>query len=645
MSFHVDFETFSKIDLTKVGSYRYAEDKSTEPLCISFSDGPAPPTKISLYKNKKPLELEPLFNAVIQGVRLCAHNSEFERNIWEKVCAKYGWPIPKSNQWKCTAAKAAAAAYPRSLQNACIAVGLKVNKDPRGTTLIRKFCKLQKNGMRVLPSDAPEEFEALLRYNQQDVVAERALDLALPDLIPLEERFYRLNYRVNDRGIPIDVHMVRRAQGLVEEFNAELEREVLEMTGLKATQRDKLLEWLQDAGEDMQTLQAQEVELKLVDPETPPEVKRVLEIRLEASRAGIKKLIALLGSVSADDRIRGSFMFHAATTGRWASLGVQFHNFPKGEVADQDIMFAMLAHPQANIAIPMVFDRPLAALSKAMRGFIAAPEGRDLMVADYSAIEARVLAWIADEEFILEQYRGEGKVYEAMASALYNIPMGQVNSHQRFVGKQVILGAGYMEGWAKFIIQCKKFGVTITPQFAKETIAGYRANVPFIVQFWSAIENAALRCVHTGKDQAFARGRLLFRMNGKNLQLKLPSGRPLTYPSANIKMVEKFGRQRAVLHHMAEYKHMWIEEQTYGGKLTENVVQAMSRDLLAEGMVRAELNGYPVMAHVHDEVQSEIEEGTGDVKELERLICILPEWANGLPIAAEGYRAKRYKKQ
>ena len=644
MSHHVDFETYSAADLRNVGSYRYAEDKSTEVLCVSFSNGNAPPTKVNLYQNPKPRELEPLFNAVQAGERICAHNSEFERNIWEKVCAKKGWPIPKSTQWKCTAAKAAAAAYPRSLQNACIALELAVNKDPRGITLIRKFCKPDKKGKRILPTDAPEDYEALLRYNVQDVIVERELDRVLPDLIPIEERYYRLNYLINNRGIPIDVPLVRKAQDLVHEFSHALELEAINMTGLKATQRDKILEWLQDAGEDMQTLQAQEVEQRLADPETPANVKRLLEIRLEASRAGIKKLVSLLNGVSPDGRIRGSFMYHAATTGRWASYGVQFHNFAKGDPADQELIFRLLPDASAVETIPMLFDRPLAALSQAMRGFIAAEEGNDLIVMDFSAIEARVLAWIADEEFILKQYRGEGKAYEAMASALFNIRMGDVNSHQRFVGKQVVLGAGYMEGWAKFILQCKRFGVTITPEFAKKTIAGYRANVPNIVSFWSTIENNALRCVHTGKDQSFARGRLGYHMHGKNLQLRLPSGRCLTYPNAEIRMVEKFGRQRAVLHHWAEYRHQWIEEQTYGGKLTENVVQAISRDLLAEGMVRAEMNGYPVVAHVHDEVQSEIAIYEGDLKEFEQLICVLPEWAQGLPIAAGGYRAKRYKK-
>ena len=258
---HCDFETYSTIDLPSVGAFRYAEEPSTEALCVSFSNGNGVPEIVNLQKEgMRSLKLRPLFDAVARGERLVAHNSHFERAIWEKVCSKHGWPVPKAAQWKCTAAKASAAAYPRSLQNVAIALKLNVNKDPKGLALIRKFCKPDKKGVRTTWRDQPEEFEALLRYCQQDTIVERAVDEALPDLIPSEERVFRLDYIINNRGIPIDVELAKRTLEISNELALALQEEALAMTGLKATQRDKLLDWLEAAGAGMDTLQAQEVE-------------------------------------------------------------------------------------------------------------------------------------------------------------------------------------------------------------------------------------------------------------------------------------------------------------------------------------------------------------------------------------------------
>jgi DNA polymerase len=629
-----------------VGAFRYAEDASTEALILSYAINGEPVVGVNLTKDTR--KLEPLFNAIEAGIQVGAHNSQFERVIWEKVCMKkLGWRIqPKPSQWDCTAARAASLSLPRSLEGSGLALKLGVIKDPLGKKLISKFSKPQKGGERIYPKDDPAAFRKFVEYCQQDTVVEREEARVLPPLNAFEHEVYLLDYRINDAGIPIDVPLIRKTLDFIDEHSRLLVKKAQNLTGIKPSQRDRLLEWLQDQGMAMESLQAAEVERAIADPDTPKSVRKLLDTRIEISRAGTKKLKTMLACASSDGRVRGSFWYHSASTGRWGSGGVQFHNLGKPDDAyPQDDVLDLLNQD----ALDLFYDRPLTAIAKSIRGFLAAPTGREFLVADYNAIEARALAWLANEEFLLEQYRANRDAYKAVASRIFNIPAEEVNHDQRFFGKQTVLGAGYGMGAPKFMMTCARFGVTITEKKSKQVISSYRESVPAIVQFWKTIERAALRAMITGKMVRFAKGRLSFHLDRlpnkfEVLYLTLPSGRRMAYPEPRVENIEKWGQVRPTLVFKTYYRGMWVDEETYGGKLTENVIQGITRDLLAEGMVAVDKAGLPVILHVHDEIGAEQKTGECLVEEFERLVCSCRDWAKGFPVKAEGKVIRRYSK-
>lgn len=496
-----------------------------------------------------------------------------------------------------------------------------------------------------MPSEDPEAFNRFIDYCRQDVEVERSLHSILPALNDIESKVFELDFQINNRGVPIDMPLIKKGIAFVEEYSHRIEQEARSICGLGTNQRDKLLEWLQDQGLGMETIQAAEVERALRDPATKPEVRRVLEARIELSRAGAKKLKTMEELASPDNRLRGQFFYHAAATGRWGSNGVQLHNLGKPDKH----------YPQTEIldlledgTLDLFFQRPVTAISKAIRGFIRAPEERQLLVADYSAIEARALAWAANEEWLVQSFREGKDAYKGMASKIYNTSVDSITEDQRFFGKQVILGAGYCMGHDKFVEQCARFGIKITSDFAKNVISTYRLSVPNIVRFWSAIEAAAIKCVVEQKPISFGKGKFTWKLNDygriRVLCLELPSGRSIAYPEPAVTQMEKWGRVRPVLTFRTLYRGMWVEEETYGGKLTENAIQALCRDLLAEGMLFVEKGGLECILHVHDEIGTEIEQGGYAVPDFERLVCTTRRWAAGLPMKAEGKLLKRYGK-
>ena len=651
MAAHVDFETYSEVDLLTVGAFRYAEDASTEALIVSYKLGDNDPVVgVDLTKNseKERRKLEPLFEAVERGETIAAHNSNFERVIWEKVCmSKLAWPVkPKGRQWDCTAARAAAISIPRSLEGAALALRLKVAKDPLGKGLIYKFSKPQKDGSRIRSTDDPQAFGKFVEYCEQDTVVECELDHVLPHLSDYERKVFQLDYKINDTGIPVDIAAINRALVFIDETSARLMQKAKKLTGLKPTQRDRLLEWLNSEGTSMDTLQAAEVERVIADPSTPKAIRGLLEARIELTRAGTKKLKTMLACASSDGRVRGSFWYHSATTGRWGSGGVQFHNLAKPDKAyPQDEILDLLEQR----ALDLFYARPLTAIALSVRGFLHAEPGKQFAIADYASVEARGLAWLADETFLLEQYKAGRDVYKAMASRIFGIPYEQVDDIQRFLGKQAVLGAGYGMGWARFMGQCAQFGTVISEGMAKKTIKAYRDSVPNIVKFWKTTERAAIKCVLTGKPVTFSEGRLTFMMdrlpNGfKVLYCVLPSGRRMAYPEPRIENKEKFGEMMPTLIFKTYYRGMWVDEETYGGKLVENITQGLCRDALAEGMIAVNKAGLPIILHVHDEIGSEIDEGACTVHDYEQLACTVRPWAKGFPLAAEGKLVYRYAK-
>lgn len=656
MKAHLDFETFSKCNLPSVGHFRYGEDKSTEVLIASYCIDDGPVEGVDLTRPDGIKKMERLFDAVSKGAIICSHNAQFERRIWEQRLKH--WPIkPKPSQWSCTSARASAMSLPSSLESVGVALGLQNVKDPLGKQLIQKFSNLQKDGSRIRSTDDPQSFKAFIDYCKQDTIVERNVDLILPELTQEEQRVFQLDYKINGIGVPLDIPLIHTAIEFIEETTRALERKAKKVTGVKTSQRDKLLDWVRAEGGQMDTMQAAEVERVIADPETPDKVRRILENRMECTRAGTKKLQTMLNCVSKDGRVRGAFWYSSASTGRWGSSRVQFHNFQK---PDDNYPQDEVLHLLQNNGLELIYDRPLTAIAKSIRGFIKVPDGREMSVADYAAIEARALAWLADEKFLLEAFRNGEDVYIIMASKIFHIPYDQIDKAQRFFGKQTVLGAGYGMGVPKFIATCARFGVTITKKEAKRAINGYRRSVPKIAGspddrgylkggLWSDVERACLRAVLNGKVETLCDGKLSIFMdtlpNGfEVLYIVLPSGRRLCYPQPRVENMEKWGKLRPTLIFKSLHRYMWVDEETYGGKLVENIVQAMTRDLLAEGMVSVDKAGISIIGHVHDEVMGEADIGEVDIREFERLVCTTRKWSKTLPNKAEGKTLFRYAK-
>lgn len=646
MTIHIDFETYSEIDLPSVGAFRYAEDASTEALIVSYSLGDrAPIITVDLTRPNAVAKLGPLFNAVKKGDKIVAHNSQFERLIWEKVCKR--WPVkPKSEQWDCTSARAGALALPRSLDMASRTLGLPVEKDVMGKTFIKRFCMPQADGSRILPTTDPVGFGEFMKYCAQDVVVEKALDLTLPSLSTSESKLFALDYHINDYGVPVDVPLIETTIAFVAQISKTLQDRAKKITGVKTSQRDKLLQWLEGEGLDMETLQMAEVEKTIANPATPKQVREILEIRIEMSRAGVKKLTTMLACASPDGRIRGGFWFLAASTGRWSATRVQLHNLAKPDPKyPQDHVIDCLQRGYLDF----FYSRPLTAISKAIRGFIKAPEGREFLIADYSAIEPKTLAWMSGETFLLDLWRAGKDVYIAIASKIFGVPYTSVTNTQRFFGKQTVLGAGYGMGVKKFMMTCAKYGVKVSEEQATKIIKNFRASVPHIVEFWKQIEYAAVRAVLTGKRCTVGTKGLAFEVeklhNGfTTLAVTLPSRRKLHYPEPRIDNIEKWGKVRPTLIFKTLYRGMWVDEETYGGKMVENITQAVTRDILGDGMTAVDDQGLPVFLHVHDEIGAEVDENSYNIRDFESLVCKEQWWSKDIPITAEGNKVFRYSK-
>lgn len=649
MVLHLDFETFSQVQLDAVGAVRYAADPSTEVLCAAYAedDGPVECWEPGMDPPR------PVIEAIESGeVPIHAHGALFELAVLRYTTSRLGWPVPRYKQMRCTLARSAYAGLPRGLDSAAASMSLKERKDPDGKRLIAMFCELQrgtkkKPRWRILPSDEPEEFGKLIAYCKQDVVTERALDKVLPDFPPIEQIAFDLDVLVNSRGFPMDLSAIDAAARIMDVISAEyLDLTDLATNGISPTQRDKLLAWLQDGGMRIADLQRATLEELMKRNDLPPLIREVLEMRMEVGRAAPKKLRSMLG-VAVNGRAHGTLVFYGAHTGRWSGRVVQPHNFPRGEMKALDVETAFKLILTRDVeAFRIIFDQPAATISSCMRGFIAAEPGNELYVVDFSAIEARVLVWLAGQDDMVKAYEQGFDLYIIMASWLYGVAPGRVTGEQRRIGKNLILGCGYSLGAVSFVDYCANAGSIVTEEFAQFAVKAYRDRHPKVVSYWYEIENAAVDTIRTGRPHAVIRNGIPIRfwMDGKTLTCDLPSGRSLFYRDARIVMVEGFRGPRPQIEYLVALGARFVRTSTYGGKLVENIVQALARDLLVIGMYRAEAAGYPVVLTVHDEIVCEVRLGFGSPEELVRIVTVRPRWGLTLPISAKGFRTRRYRK-
>lgn len=641
MDVEIDFETRCDEPI-KNGVERYAAHESLTILCMAHAvdDGP-----VHVWSPGQPLPS--WFDRIESGdVNLHAHNARFERLIWRQQ----NWPQPKLKQWWCSAAQAAAAGLPRSLDGAARAVGLPVRKDTDGKALIRKLCVPRKETKtnKAKYNDDAAALLSLKEYCAQDVATQRALRKALPPLPPRERQAWLLDQIINDRGFAVDLQLVESVIRLFEQHERELVRDLKKLTGGKittGTQVARMVAFLREHEIEVMDMTAATVGRLLAEGGLPEPVRQLLTIRVQLAKASVKKYLAFRKWTSADNRLRGAHLYFGAGTGRWAGQGVQTQNIPRGNVKTELLDEAIESVKYGLDGMRMLWGDVSQALSSLIRPMIVAAPGKRLLVVDFAGIEARYLAWSAGQADLIEQFRTGADTYKTLASAIYDVPVDAVTKDQRQVGKIARLGLGYQMGWSKFQATAGQYGVSLTDEFCQKVVATYREQSENIVQWWWDLERQAIQCVKTGKATKCAGGVTWYR-HSKWLMCRLPSGRNIPYFLPMVQKTKAPWGEKDQLSYMgidSETKR-FRSENTYGGKIAENIVQGGCRDLLVDAMVRAEVKGYPIVLHVHDEAVAEVETGSGSLEEFESIIKEVPIWAKGCPIDVEGFETLRYRK-
>jgi DNA polymerase len=652
---HLDFETFSEQDISSGGAWKYSTHPSTEILCMAFAIDDEP---VELWTPDNGYDLGKLFALISEGALIEAHNAFFERCIWQNVAvSKLGFPQVNSSQWRCSAARVASIALPRSLKNAAAVLGCINQKDTEGGSTMLKLCK-PKNATKKDPStryskaEYPEMYETLYAYCKQDVETEREITKLTRPLIEFEQELWLLDQEINARGVPIDKEAVEIAFNLGLEFTrTALDRVTTLTNGVVGSFRQvgACVKWAKEQGYELESFGKEYLENKMKDSSMPANVRELINIRQQSAKTSTAKYEAMLGCISEDNRIRDNYMYHGASTGRWSGKNVQFQNLPRGKIKDMDTAVDMLKLGSSEM-IEACYDTGIMDfLSSAIRGMIVAPEGKQLYVADYASIEARGVAWISGQDDLLNDFRSGGKIYEKQAAFTYGKPIEEIGkeSIERQVGKTLVLACGYGMGASKFQMTCASQKIELDLDFCEKAVKSYRGKNPMIVSQWYAQENAAMLAVRTGRP--IPEGKVTWFVHGDFLYCKLPSKRCLAYYKPNIKeSTTSWGSVKEQLHitgeKTVETRKVWCEYSVYGGLLVENIVQAISRDLVAYGMIAVQKTGYDVIMHAHDELIAEAPLGFGSIEEYEHLMCSTPEWAEGFPIKSEGWVGKRYKK-
>lgn len=652
MKLHIDIETYSEADLKKVGMYKYAQHQSFQVLLIAYAFGNNPVKVLDLTVEMTTDELFEYDKVVAAltdpSIIKVAHNAAFERTC---LAAAFLMDLPAS-EWECTMIKSAYAGLPLALGNVASVLKLDTQKDLRGLGFIKYFCLPCKpskaNGERTrnLPIHSPEKWEGFKEYCVKDVEVEMAIDKALSwvKISPFEKRLWDIDQDINDRGIMLDKRFVKNAISIDIAYREKLMKEAIELTGLdNPNSVAQLSRWFeQETGDEVETLKKADIPVMLQKYDSPT-LQRVLKIRQELSKTSVKKYAAMAHAVCDDGFVRGLLQFYGANrTGRWAGRLVQVQNLPQNHLEDLDMARTLVRDNDAEM-LEMCYGNIPDVLSQLIRTAFVAGKGKTLGVSDFSAIEARVLAWIAGEQWRLDVFNTHGKIYEASASAMFSVPIESVTkgSDLRQKGKVSELALGY-QGGAGALINMGALNMGLTEEELPELVDAWRAANPAIVAFWAGVQKAAISALN---GQPVRYKGLRFGMEKNNMFIELPSGRRLQYYNARIS-VGKFGSQAIKYEGMNQTTKQWEWVDTYGGKLTENIVQAIARDCLAEAIVKAYDAGFDIAMHVHDEIVAVLDEENGEAKlaELTDLMGVEIEWAKGLPLRGDGYLTKYYKK-
>ena len=646
----IDIETYCDLPLADCGVYRYAESPEFRLLLFGYSADGGEPRCVDIARGEE-LPPEVLAALADPAVEKTAYNAQFER-----VCLSRWLGLPPGQyldpaQWRCTMAAAARLGFPLGLAQCAQALRMEEGKMEEGRALIRYFSQPWR-GKRHLPADAPDRWELFKQYNLRDVQVEQAILRRTAGIVPqteTERALYVADQRINDRGVLVDRRLAANADRLDSLRKEQLAQEARRLTGLdNPNAPGQLKEWIgRRTGMAPATLAKGSLEELERRMQYFPDVRRVLQIRRELGKTSTRKYRAMLDCACADSRIRGLLQFHGAVrTGRWAGRLVQVQNLPQNHLGDLDVARRAVLTGDLD-TLSLLYDDPAQTLSELVRTAFVAPPGCTLHVCDFSAIEARVVAWLAGEEWVLDVFRRGGDIYCATASQMFRVPVEKHgrNAELRPKGKVSVLALGYGGGTAALrAMGGERLGMT--EEEMADTVRRWREANPAIVRLWGTLEKAAMRVITRGGTAELPRGLRLSFARGL-LLIQLPSGRALCYPRAAVGEEENDGWRgtRPVIEYEGtdQLTRKWGKQRTYGGKLTENVTQAVARDLLAHVILQAERAGIRTVFHVHDEIVAEAP-ASQPLGALERLFSQPPAWAAGLPLSGAGYETPYYKK-
>ena len=652
----IDIETKSSVDIGKAGAYKYAQSPDFGILLFAYSLDDSPVRVIDLACGEKIPETIRLA-LMDPAVTKHAYNAAFEWYCLNRA----GFQTPLE-QWKCTMAHGLYCGYTAGLDATGKAIGLPQEKQKlaTGKALIKYFCTPCKptkaNGGRTwnLPEHAPEKWELFKEYCGQDVVTEKAI-LRRLEMFPMpeeEEKLWQMDVRMNAYGVRVDTGLIGGALSIHERSTEDLSRKAASITGLSnPNSTAQLLGWLRGQGTELPDLRKETVAETLDNPENlPEEVKTVLEIRQQLGKTSIKKYEAMKAACCMDERVRGLTQYYGANrTGRWAGRMVQMQNLPRNYLKTLDYARKLVKAGNYE-GVKALYGNVPDTLSQLIRTAFIPSEGHKFVVADFSAIEARVIAWLAGEQWVNEVFATHGKIYEATASQMFGVPVekivkGNPEYSLRQKGKVATLALGY-QGGVNSLISMGALGMGLTEEELPEIVDRWRQANPRIVDLWYQVGNAALAVMESAQPQA-VHG-LVFALEGdllygqSFLTVRLPSGRKLFYPKPFLKE-NQFGRPAVHYYTVGQQTRKWEVASTYGGKMVENIVQAIARDCLAETLKRIDARGLQVVFHVHDEVIIDAPMET-TVEEICGLMAEPIPWAPGLILRGAGFESSYYMK-
>lgn len=648
MTLSIDLETYSSVDIKESGVYAYSASPDFEILLIGYKLDNRDVQIIDLTSGEEQPEFwKALYDpAVIKT----AYNANFERTClaaWTKR------PMPPE-EWRCTAVRAATLGLPSTLGGVGAALGLPEDqqKNAIGKQLINYFCKPCKptktNGGRTrnLPEHAPEKWAQFVEYNRQDVVAEAAIldKLRVYPIPDTEQKLWELDQKMNDRGIALDMDLAEKIIRFEPQYRSRLTAEAVQITGLEnPNSLTQLKEWYQ---------QTYGIPITSLTKDTIPEIReqlptgsgrRMLEIRSELGKTSVKKYQAMQNAVCPDGRLRGILQFYGANrTGRWAGRIVQVHNLPQNKIPDLELTRELVKDEDFD-TLEMLFGGLPYVFSQLVRTAFVPSPGCRFVVSDFSAIEARVIAWLADEDWRLKVFRTHGKIYEASAAQMFHVPLDQVKkgSKLRQQGKIAELALGYGGGFGA--IKAMDKAGAIPDDEIPMIITNWRKASPKICKFWYNAEAAAKTAIEEHRTVKLKHG-LSSSYANKILFIGLPSGRKLAYYDARIEENKK-GKEAITYSGVEQDTKHWGRLETWGGKLVENIVQAVARDCLAETMKRVSAAGYQIVMHVHDEII--VDAPKEDTSALDTITAMMAEpilWAPDLPLRGDGFETNFYRK-